>query len=640
MPSALSPIWSGSTCFLPTQKKVGSRISYGKKKIDLSGFDLGPDTLLMHAIAALKYPAAAAIIHKFARAIREITPSQSSRDILNSPLQNLLATDIARLFASIEDAIEKNWAKKYRYGNFLSATAPFKYISEPIGDGSQVGASGFASRFLTDKRKEAKDSAAERLLRAEDSLKTDNSSLKKSGPSSILDSIHFNSFTERNEKSFLASAKRHGEIAGLCQTVLTHHTEVAEKIKTIKSQTLFEMPNGHGGFNRQGLLSRGIYLSLPKDKQLRYLLYLVEKEKWHEITPQNATPYPTDCAIDLFIFKHINDIGTRKEILLSDYFLPEYVVGACCVAIQNATGLNTEVIESLSDNDIEKTKNGYRMVGIKGKTDQVVEREIFENSKIDNEDLAFANETGRLALELLLENAAKIKIVLKQKSIPLLTTLHRTSPRGKTRKFSQVGAYKLILAFCRYNKIQAFDTRYLRELKLQTHSLSPDENIYTSQQLAGHTSAQTTEIYIFTKVLSHLQMANIRRYMDMIAGSILWRTNRTGALTESGLNNRGFNLNLLFPIPNHHTDEVAVIDKWIESGLSSKITIGKDELAQCAIQFEFYRKNIENLPQSNPKYFVEHHLPRMLICLALHKVILTSQFAPIYRAIRRQVYDE
>lgn len=366
------------------------------------------------------------------------------------------------------------------------------------------------------------------------------------------------------------------------------------------------------------------------------MLQLSEELNWHIIAPQNEIPYHNDSAKNLFVLNHINSLGSRKEILLADHYLPTYVVGACVVAIQNATGLNSEVIESLSQNDIEKSKFGYRLVGIKGKTDQIVERELFEKSSISNEDIELSLKVAITGLELLLKNVKEIEKFTKIKVPSILATINKKSPRNEIRQFTQIGAYKLIKEFCQYHKILRFDTRYLRELKLQTHSLSPDENIYTSQQLAGHTSAKTTEIYTFTNVLSHLQMANIRRYMDMLAGSILWRTNRLGILEKSGLSKRKFKLDLLFPIDNLATTEKSMVDEWIESGFKSPVHIGKDELIQCSIQFEYYKRNIDNLPQINPKRFVEHDIPRILTCLALHKVILMSQFASIYRAIRSE----
>lgn len=629
----VGPVWSGSICHLPTQKKVGSRISLGNKRLDLGNFTLAPKTLLMEAINELNFPASASIIHKFARAIREIETSDIARDILNSPLQDLVSLDITRLFSIIEDAIEKTWAVKSRYSGSLLATACYKRISTPLGDGNHIKDSGFSSRF-SPTNKIIKNSAARRPLTQSENK---NKYIDYPNPADIIASINFNSFAERNEQAFLESAKRQGEIARLCQLSFKHHDEIVEKIIKIKSQKKLSLPTGRGGFNKYGLLSRNNFLSLNKENQLNFLLHLSEYHKWHEITPTNKEAYPLDSAELLLPKKHIDSQGSRKEILLSDYFLTASAVGACVVAIQNSTGLNSEVIESLSPNDIERSKYGYRLVGIKGKTDQIIEKEIFEKSTLKNEDIALTHKVAICGLELLLKNASNIEKYTHSKASSILLTINKKAPRNKVRIFSNIGVYKLIRAFCSYHEIINFDTRYLRELKLQTHSLSPEENIYTSQQLAGHTSPRTTETYTFTKVLSHLQMANIRRYMDMLAGSILWRTNRLGILEESGLTQRNIKLNLLFPIENLVTANRSIIDKWIDSGFKTKIHIGKDELTQCAIQFEYYKKNIDNIQQLNSKKFLEHHIPRIIACLAIHNVILMSQFASVYRSIRSDI---
>lgn len=223
----VSPVWSGSTCHLPTQKKVGSRISLGNKKLDLSNFTRAPDTLLMQAIGALNYPAPASLIHKFARAIREIETSNAARDILNTPLKELDSLDIARLFSIIEDTIEKSWAIKSIYSTSLLAMGPYKRISTPIGDGRQIRECGFSSRF-SPTSKSIKNSAASIPL---EPLSNKNRHIRKSSPSDIIATIDFNSFAERNEKAFLESAKRQGEIAKLCQITFDHHSSVVETIK-------------------------------------------------------------------------------------------------------------------------------------------------------------------------------------------------------------------------------------------------------------------------------------------------------------------------------------------------------------------------------------------------------------------------
>jgi hypothetical protein len=298
--------------------------------------------------------------------------------------------------------------------------------------------------------------------------------------------------------------------------------------------------------------------------------------------------------------------------------------------------VNTDVISGLTRSDVEKTKRGYRFVGLKTKTDQIQGRDVEEPTEDGQQKLHATSSAAVRAFDLLLKNAETIERIHGRTFVPLVICLNLQFHKAEHLAFSEKGAWLLIQIFCKLHNINAFDTRYLRHLGLQTHVLSPEGSIYSAQALAGHANINTTLMYIYTNVTRHLHLANIRRFMDMLAASILWRTGRIGLLEETGLDKRGFNLQLLFPLEGDDETEKSTVDEWLESDCTKSISVGLDELHQCAAQYGYYLENLQTLPQRNPHRFTVVHVPRILTCYALRNIILASPYAAAYRKYERQ----
>lgn len=620
----MGPTFEGTSCVLPHLKKAGRHLGHGSVRVDLSAFSMAPDSLLMLVIASSHYPLSASHSFKFRRALQAICNNPVAVKILNSRPCELSSRDVIHLFNCIEDEIQLHWGKSSKRDGSGQARHLLLAFPDVLSDGATIRTCGFKTRFKAPARKQQKTSSSLTPF-----YKNKNEP-SESTPSDLFLNIQFNSFEERNKQAFTASKKRNEKIAALCLDSFSQYKAASDLILNEKARGNIDLKLVRS--RRVGRLSRTSFKGLNEDEQLRYLVNLIESENWYAGTPIDLSDYPLDKIEKLAFNQRIDTNKIRKELLFCDYYLPKSVVAACCVAIQNDTALNTEVIESLTAGDIEKTKKGYKITGVKGKTDQIISKEIpINNSEPEGVDIS--GEAGIKAIQLLLSNAENIKKNLGIEFIPLLSTLNLRFHTRKPIQFTQQCAYDLIRFFCKSHDLINFNTRYLRHLTLQTHSLSPAGNIYSTQALANHASISTTDDYIFTTVLSSLYTANIRRFMDMMAASILWRTNRNGLLEKSGLNKRGFDLNILFPLKWSENNGDSMIDHWIDSSFKEKISLGLDEFYQNKIQYEYYIQNIQKLSGENYTQFVYKHLPRILTCISLHRIILLSPFAHFYRNI-------
>lgn len=622
------PIWRATSCTLPTKLSTGGKQQLGSIEVDLKAFSPMPRSFLRLAIDNQKYPIHHSIANKFDRALRAVASDEAAVAILNSRPEQLTYVEIVKLYSTIETYIE-SWGDKSRRTMSQHALKLLREMPERLSDGSTASRSGFATRFKNP-RPVPKSSAADRPLRKNAAptsyAATDDAALP------LLDALRFDSLSERNAKAFESASSRKEEIARLCLKTFRQHDALVERICSAKQAGLPDLGLRPYWLKRGGVINRESLARLSEADQLRVILHIMEREKFHLVCP-NLDFMPLDGLKFLEDELPANSKKTyamRRELLMSDYYLPAQVVAACLVAIQNDTILNVDVISKLTKGDILKTKRGYRFIGVKGRTDQIQARDVQVPSDDEPQWYHCTSLASVRAFELLLGHVDSIEAHHRTRYIPLMTCINTQFERGPL-KFAVKSAWLLTRLFCDLHDLHRFDTRYLRALGLQTHVLSPMGDIYSTQALAGHGSVNTTEIYVYTNVVRFLHLANIRRFMDMLAASILWKTDRKELLVQSGLGQRGFNLQLLFPQEGDDQSEKSAVEEWIGSGFTSEVAVGLDELEQCAAQYSYYQLALAQLPQRNAHRFLVVHVPRILTCYAMRNIILASQFASVYR---------
>lgn len=476
------PAWKGSWCVLPTRHSASGKQVYGSLHLDLKAFSRLQGSFLRLAIDSQSYPLHRAVGNKFQRALQEISGDPTAVEILNSAPDLLTAADIGRLFSVIEGKVA-TWGKVSRYTMAQHALKVLREMPERLGDGTTASESGFSTRFEMPTRS-AKAHAAERPLRKPASPIEGGGHAEVAEPPPLIDAIQFHSLAERDSKAYGAGTRRQEEIAELCLKCFAQHDELVQRLKAAKAAGVPQLNSRQTGIGNGGLMDPNVLLRLPEGDQLQVILHVMEREKFHIASPTLCGHLPLEGL--KFLERYLPDglhvsHGLRRELLLSDYYLPAHVIAACVVALQNDKLLNTEVIFSLTSGDVEKSKKGYRFTGVKGKTGQIQSREVnLPDPAAPPKALHFTNQAAVRALDLLLAHAQTIEHFQKRSFVPLVSCLHQKFPKGPKLVFIRKSAWHLIQVFCGHNNINRFDTRYLRHLALQTHVLSPEGTPYSA----------------------------------------------------------------------------------------------------------------------------------------------------------------
>jgi hypothetical protein len=146
------------------------------------------------------------------------------------------------------------------------------------------------------------------------------------------------------------------------------------------------------------------------------------------------------------------------------------------------------------------------------------------------------------------------------------------------------------------------------------------------QQIMGHSNIATTQGYLETmlyRVLNELQM---NRFNHVLEASILFTSDHDQFEYETIAKISSEDL-VLFPITDFSDEpETCSISQWLKSNGKMKIIVDLDFVEYISFQRSYYRKNVQDIWARNPERFINSHAPLIIICLALHAIILTSKF--------------
>lgn len=277
------PAWNGSSCVLPTRHSASGKQVYGSLIVDLRAFSRQPASFLRLAIENQAYPLHRAVANKFQRALREISADATAVEILNSSPGQLTAADICQLFSIIEDKVAR-WGDLSRYTMALHALQVLREMPERLGDGTTAAECGFSTRFEIPPRS-TKAHAAERPLRKSTAPIERGVYAEVAEPPPLIDAIQFHTLAERDSKAYRAGTRRQEEIAELCLRCFAQHDELVQRLKEAKAAGVPQLNSRQTGIRNGGLMDPGALLRLPEGDQLRLILSVMEREKFHISSP-------------------------------------------------------------------------------------------------------------------------------------------------------------------------------------------------------------------------------------------------------------------------------------------------------------------------------------------------------------------
>jgi integrase len=616
--------WTGNVVALCTAARVRHRQTFLKVLIDFDALRVARGGLLEETIRDARCPLSATVAYYFKRILDAVCEQEDARAVLSAHPQEISVPLIHMLFGRI-DAEVGAWNHAHPYVAFIAARRIFLFCRCPLRTGQLLSEVAYLSRHGTRRGGRVKPLISE----MSDPTFADAS---LSGPISALP--HTNS--EDLERMAVAHLSgRLERIRDSCIDMLDKHAVLVEEIKRLKALGL---PDSLHPYTMRSLDRRGgspipnTLRKLSVEEHFRVVLYLVERD----LLFQNRSirhAFALESLHELRTVSRYPDSRSLHNALLADYYLPRLAVIACLLLLLIDTGWNGSTALGLTAKRVSKHGAGYRIVGVKTRTDQVQTASIPESD--DTSEFVTAPTAVR-ALDLLLAYDASVTKYGKRDSDSLFVSMqHRVSDRVM---FFIPDINECLKDFCAHYNIPHFTLRQIRDQVANREYLRGGKDPYRIRTLLGHANIGTTADYLDSHVLRLLNEANINRYMKRLAASALFAVDRAAQLPALALDRTDVDERLLFPVSRFSREgEEAIADQWLAADGEFSFVIGEAEIQHCVLQKRFYEEALPDLKQGNPERFVHYHLPRILFCAALYRFIEVSPYRNALNAIEESI---
>jgi hypothetical protein len=577
-----------------------------------------PDGLLHQTLTALPVIGIQQA-RDFLNLLPDLLGNPKIRELLEQPPSSLARNDIKRLFSLIEAVLEpRSLAPATKEQHSRSTRHVLEQCPLSLRDGWTAASSGFQSKFARPAR--PPDQGKRRAFPLQVELQT----------------LEFENLEERRSVAYRLHRDKQETLVRGWVSLLDEHRQISARLELLAAQGIDGLPRKmHMALLRGNAPKLESFRKLNEDDKLRVAMFISNRNEGQAVGDAIAGDYVP--LVEIAAIQHLSALPTQRylsEILFAHRFLPRKVSMSCLCILLSRTALNSDTVLGLRLSDMKPIPGGYELVGIKGKTDQIHERKVVSPIAETSESDVIMDEQAVRALDLLVKNAKHVAAYTNESDYPLFSVAN-VNQRGKL-KFIPLPAGKLAremrLAGAKEFELALSD---LRPLAAHTEYLSDDGDIFSTQVLLMHKSADTTATYLRSTIIKALGQANINRYIKILTSSLLIASNRRDLAKLTKLEKYA-SPRLLFPYGNGEQQaNSCLVDDWINSAGNIKLIIGPAELEHLAFQHRYYLSQQQLLANANPLQFVRLHLPRIAVCIAMRKVVLQSSHRVAYLKFER-----
>lgn len=313
-------------------------------------------------------------------------------------------------------------------------------------------------------------------------------------------------------------------------------------------------------------------------------------------------PHMGTLAI-LDTFAHYTYRGSIQPWWFCRYRLPNHVLASCYLLILAKTGWNIASVGTLTIHDIKKMPNGsFEIQSRKNKTDDDTPKLIISK----------ADRYLKLCISLLIWNHSQL---IKYN---LINTSDENIWYGWQLSYNKP-FYPLdgrrLNTFFTYHKIPAIPPSDIRPIRSSFNFLK-HHDLELVRILLGHSSLETTKLYIQNNLIFQLNEARILEFQKRMENTIAHETN-----SMENFRQRGFDLNKVYPdlIGRKSAQQIDAEEKFIDEAKNFLVSIGVESineksivtaetLTQVALLKNYYRLRWRQLFDKNPHLFVSHHI--------------------------------
>lgn len=303
---------------------------------------------------------------------------------------------------------------------------------------------------------------------------------------------------------------------------------------------------------------------------------------------------------------------------------------AAFLIIKMRAGWNVGAVLELTENDVERVRDGFRVQGFKSKTDDFTPEWIARDG----------DEIASRAIEFLLGRLKKMREFGWVQGLG--HSLWLSPPARPGDRVQMYRGWSLALrSFCDRHGLRRFSAEQVRNQALAIESLKVG-GLEASRRVAGHVRLKTTAQYVDQLILQRLNSAVNLEFQRKLESSVEFR------IDSSQLRPEERNDDLLYSVgdgsscANPHSAPRADMalngvcrghECHAEAGCPNrKIVVNSDRVEELVRTIAFYERHWKRLLDENEDLFRVSHFPRFMFVMALEGIVRRSPYRSFLKA--------
>jgi hypothetical protein len=604
--------WQGQKFFVYASDNCNGTIRQFHRELDFEKLGISKNGFLAQLMEKFNTPVHSTQIISFLQLVTALSHDADMVNMLSTPPEQLHERDIVKFWLSAERVIHNHTKRENPRSFFWSCRGLVDSTSLAIGDGQTVDNINFETTLPTSSKEKK-------------SLISDNFEPNIQDP--VLAEPVTTPLASETNISDRILAHLNGRIDFIVNAFSAYIAKCLSLAKLIEEKKGEGFPSFLSKFQSRAIKNSRILgdslKNLTPEKRFHVACYRIAAQS-------DSVPYSkVEVKVDDFIpiaSLNLTRAGRSYVWMYSDCFLTSEALLAICVILMLETVWNNGTVLSLDNSRVIKTQFGYLLSGSKSKTKDIMQEHEIKTSR-EYDDLSdqerLTKYPARFCVELLLRNLQSINTLTGLQETRLFLSLQATD---NDSSFAVIPVNKNLRRLCERVGVEPFTLKQLRDQGASRVYFRDGKNIHHLMVLLGHKTIEATAGYLYNGIVELECEANNNRFTQVVEQSILFVSGREldHTLDETVLAQAR---RLFFPISDFADEaETCLIGMWLKSHATMKLVIDEDCVALISLQKIYYAKHAVELASRDPDRFRDSHLPLIIVCTALHRIISTSRF--------------
>lgn len=305
-------------------------------------------------------------------------------------------------------------------------------------------------------------------------------------------------------------------------------------------------------------------------------------------------------------------------------------VTAAFLIIKMRAGWNVGAVLELTENDVERVRDGFRVQGFKSKTDDFTPEWIARDG----------DEIASRAIEFLLGRLEKMREFGWVQGLG--HSLWLSPPAWPGDRVQMYRGWSFALrSFCDRHGLRRFSAEQVRNQALAIESLKVG-GVEASRRVAGHARLKTTAQYVDQLILQRLNSAVNLEFQRKLESSVEFRIDSSEHRPEERNDDLLYSVGDGSSCGNPHSPPRADMvlngvcrghECHTEAGCPNrKVVVNSDRVEELVRTIAFYERHWKRLLDENEDLFRVSHFPRFMFVMALEGIVRRSPYRSFLKA--------